>query len=334
VSYTPIAGFGPATTADEVLADVDLRHRTALVTGASGGLGEETARAIAARGATVVMALRDRAKGLAAVARIRTRHPDAKLELAELDLASIASVGRFARAFRGHHRQLDVLIANAGVQHSPMMRTEDGFELHVGVNHLGHFALVNHLTNLLGRDRPSRVVVVSSYAHRMEGELDLNDLNWENTPYNRFRGYARSKTANILFALELDRRLADVGVRTIALHPGMIQTELGRYWISHPPSETEAPIGGLETAMATGVLEYPDRRIAIHKSVQAGAATTVLAAFSPALAGRGGIYLEDCGSVSVTDHGAGYGLRDYAADQVTAASLWDCSCALIENVQP
>lgn len=331
MTYAPLDTFGPETTADEVLAEVDLGGRSVLVTGASGGLGEETARAFAARGASVVMAQRNPLKGEAAIAAIRDRHHEADLKTVDLDLASLASVRAFAESFGDTHGELDVLVCNAGVANPPLLRTADGFELQMGVNHLGHFALVNGLSDLLGRSRPGRIVLVSSYAHRMQGELDLDDINWERTPYDRFKGYGRSKTANILFAMELDRRLADRGVRAFALHPGMIGTELGRYAESDPPDETEGVPGGLAAAMASGVLERPGHRIRTFKSLGAGAATTAVAAFSSALDGQGGLYLEDCGIVGITEHGVGYGLRDYAADPQIATQLWDRSEALVHD---
>lgn len=204
------------------LADIPpMTGRTAIVTGASSGLGRATARALAAAGARVVAAVRDPAKGREAVATMT-----GDLEVRRLDLADLASVRAFADGFDG---DIDLLINNAGLMVPPLGRTADGFELQLGTNHLGHFAL----TNLLLPRIRGRVVTVSSNGHRA-GSIDLDDLNWEHRPYRAARAYGQSKLANLLFTAELQRRLTEAGspVLATAAHPGMASTDLLR-----PPGE-------------------------------------------------------------------------------------------------
>ena len=220
--------FDATSTTDEVLEGTDLSEMRVLVTGVSAGLGVETARALARRGARVVGAARDLAKAERATAQVRA---DAEvgggsLELVELDLASLASVRACADALRARDEPFDLVIANAGVMATPFGHTADGFETQFGTNHLGHFLLVNRIAPLM---RPgARLVSLSSSGHRF-GDVDLDDPNFERTPYEPFVGYGRSKTANILFAVEFDRRHRSRGVRATAVHPGGIQTELGRH---------------------------------------------------------------------------------------------------------
>jgi len=213
-------------TAEQIL---DQTGRVAIVTGANTGIGFETAAALAAKNAAVVMACRNRQKAEAAIERIRHRSPTAKLELIELDLASLASVERFAATFGAGHERLDLLINNAGVMIPPFGRTEDGFELQFGCNHLGHFALTGRLLDLLVETPGARVVTVSSMAHRY-GTMDFENLNSEKG-YDKMAAYGRSKLANLLFTFELQRRLAAAGSSVIATaaHPGWTGTDLQRH---------------------------------------------------------------------------------------------------------
>lgn len=207
----------------------DQTGRTAIVTGANAGIGLETARMLALKGASVVLACRNPEKGAAAVARIQGEGPAGTAALQLLDLSDLDSVATFAKAFAETHDRLDLLIDNAGVMVPPLGRTRQGFELQFGTNHLGHFALTGRLLPLLQRTPGARVVVVSSTAHRM-GRIDFDDLNWERRAYRPWPAYGQSKLANLLFALELHRRLvaAGSGVRATAAHPGWTSTDLQR----------------------------------------------------------------------------------------------------------
>lgn len=306
--------YGFESTTDEVLEGVDLTGKLALVTGASGGLGEETARALASRGAAVVLTARDVPKGAAAAEKIRAVTGNAEVEVSKLELDSLESVRACATHFLAAHERLDLLINNAGVMACPFSKTRDGFEMQFGTNHLGHFLLTNLLMPALLASAPARIVNLSSGGHRMSDVL-FDDPGFERTPYDKFVGYGQSKTANILFSVELDRRLAERGIRAFAVHPGAIATELGRHM---ERSDIEAltsrrPAGG----------KFP------FKSLQAGAATSCYAATSPDLEGRGGIYLEDCGIAETTGKPAMNGVQRYALDPENAARLWTLSEELV-----
>lgn len=210
----------------------DQTGRTAIVTGANTGIGLETARMLALKGANVVLACRNPEKGAAALARIRAEKPKGQTSLAALDLSDLDSVTAFASAFASEHRQLDLLVNNAGVMVPPLGRTRQGFELQLGTNHLGHFALTGRLLPLVLRTPGSRVVVVSSTAQNF-GRVDFDDLNWERRPYRATDAYSQSKLATMMFALELHRRLRRAGkaganVRAVAAHPGWTATDLQR----------------------------------------------------------------------------------------------------------
>jgi NAD(P)-dependent dehydrogenase (short-subunit alcohol dehydrogenase family) len=218
--------MAPETTTNEVLDGIDLSGQNMLVTGVSSGLGVETARALDAHGATLVLAARDLTKAAKALADAGVdtgRH-----DLRRVDLGDLSSVRAFTDGVLADHDRLDLLVANAGVMACPQGTTADGFETQFGTNHLGHFVLVNRLVPLLLAGAPSRIVLLSSGGHRIS-DVDLDDPGFERTPYDPWLAYGRSKTANILFAVELDRRLRDRGVRTAAVHPGVIATELGRH---------------------------------------------------------------------------------------------------------
>ena len=209
----------------------DETGRVAIVTGSNTGLGYDTARVLAARGARVVMAVRDTAKGDAAAARIRELSKGAEVTVHELDLGSLASVRAAAAELAAAHPRIDLLINNAGVMYPPKQNTADGFELQFGTNHLGHFALTGLLLkNLLGVDG-SRVVAVASIAHNIRAKIDFADLQWETRRYDRVASYGQSKLANLMFTYDLQRRLAAAKAKTIAVaaHPGVAATELVRH---------------------------------------------------------------------------------------------------------
>ncbi|MGZ4713808.1 MAG: SDR family NAD(P)-dependent oxidoreductase [Acidimicrobiia bacterium] len=307
--------FGATTTTDEVLDGLDLTGKRYLVTGASTGLGEETTRALAAHGAAVTMAVRDVPKGEAAATRVRESVSDARVEVRELDLASLASVRAFAGEFRDACPRLDALVNNAGVMACPHGTTADGFELQIGTNHIGHFLLTVELLDRL--DAGSRVVALSSAGHRFS-DVDLDDPNFERTEYEPWVAYGRSKTANALFAVELDRRLRERGAHAFSLHPGGIMTELGRHL-------TEETMGTLAASIPAG--QSMD-----WKTVPQGAATTVFALTAPELEEHGGAYLEDC-AIAVRNDEAGSrgGIRSYAIDPDRAAALWQRSEEWVRN---
>ncbi len=304
--------MGPETTTDEALAGVDLQGATALVTGASAGLGVETARALAAHGARLVLGVRDLDKGARALDAGGV--DPASYDLRTLDLADLASVRSFADGVLADHAALRILIANAGVMAPPFGRTADGCETQFGTIHLGHFVLVNRLVPLLVAGAPSRIVNLSSGGHRL-ADVDLDDPGFDRTPYDPWTGYGRSKTANVLFTVELDRRLRDRGVRAAAVHPGVIATELSRHM-------DEASLQALQQRRSGRPMAY--------KSVQAGAATSVWAAAAADPDAVGGRYCEDCGVSDITtDPSSPTGVTAYALDPDRARALWSRSEELV-----
>jgi len=305
--------FGATSTTDEVLEGVDLSGRRILVTGVSAGLGTETARVLAAHGARVVGAVRDpnRAKAMAEQVRTQAAHGGG-LELVELDLASLASVRACADALVSAGQPFDLVIANAGIMGCPKGQTADGFESQFGTNHLGHFVLVNRIASLL---KPgSRLVNLSSAGHRFS-DVDLDDPNFEHTPYTEFGAYRRSKTANILFAVEFDRRHKANGVRATAVHPGVIQTELGRHLSPETIKQMIDQINAANSASGAPAFSW--------KTIQQGAATSV---WSGIVAGGdevGGRYCEDCHVAEVIEgEHIRFGVRAYALDPDHARALW------------
>jgi NAD(P)-dependent dehydrogenase (short-subunit alcohol dehydrogenase family) len=307
--------FGAASTTEQVLQGVSLSGKRVLVTGASAGLGVETARVLAAHGAEVIGAVRDMAKAQKATQQVRAQAADGgSLRLVQLDLASLESVRRCADALVAEGAAFDVIIANAGVMACPKGSTVDGFETQFGTNHLGHFVLVNRLASLL---RPgSRLVNLSSAGHRY-AEVDLQDPNFEHTKYEEFVAYGRSKTANILFAVEFDRRHKGRGVRATALHPGAIETELARYMTDEARS---ALIANINASMPKGSPPFS------YKSIPQGAATSVWAACVADAEAVGGRYCEDCHVAEIsTTPGIRGGVQPYALDAKRAQALWQKS---------
>jgi NAD(P)-dependent dehydrogenase (short-subunit alcohol dehydrogenase family) len=312
--------FGSETTTDEVLDGMDLTGRWVLVTGASAGIGQETARAVAAHGGNVVLGVRDVDKGNRAAEPVRAAAAaaGASVELREVDLASFDSVRAFTDAVRADHDRLDVIVANAGVMATPEGRTADGFETQFGTNHLGHFLLVNRLRPLFG-DRAARVVNLSSSGHRFS-DVVLDDVNFERTPYDAWHAYGRSKTANVLFAVELDRRGRGAGQLATAVHPGTVVSELGRYLTDETLGALSAARAGVET---------------VWKSPAQGAATSVWAAFVAESDEVGGRYCEDCHVSDITDDPVSpTGVRAYALDRESAAALWARSEELVGESFP
>ena len=248
----------------------------ALVTGGSSGLGQETARVLAERGAHVILTARDMPKGEAVAAAIRASTGNQQVEVAELELGSLKQIRAFAERFLARHPTLHILVNNAGVMACPPAKTADGFELQFGSNHVGHFLMTCLLAPALRQGAPSRVVSVSSRGHHMSPVV-FDDIQFERRPYDKWLAYGQAKTANVLFAVGLDRRLGTRGVHANALHPGGIMTELSRHLQAEDWEFLQTRTSGMK-----------------FKSVEAGAATSVFAATAPELEGRGGLYLEDC----------------------------------------
>jgi len=311
--------FDATSTADDVVRDVDLCGRCAVVTGASSGLGAETARALAAAGADVVLAVRDVAAGDAAAGRIAAATGRPRPQVRALDLAEPGSVRAFVEAWDA---PLDLLVANAGVVTAGLERTAAGRERQFAVNHLGHLALAvglhPHLAVAAARRGGARIVAVSSTAH-MRAPVDLDDLDHHRRPYDPQVAYARSKSANALFAVEATRRWAADGVVANAVNPGGVATGLQR-------SFSAAQRASLAAAEAAGTFTW--------KSLGQGAATTLVAAVAPEFAGVGGRYLDDGreaypvpDTATLAEHP--HGVKRWALDPATAQALWDRSLALL-----
>jgi NAD(P)-dependent dehydrogenase (short-subunit alcohol dehydrogenase family) len=304
--------FGATTTAAEVIAGVDLAGRRAVVTGASSGIGQETARALAGAGAEVTLAVRDLAAGEKAAAAITAATGGALVRVERLDLADRASVAGFAARWTG---PLHILVNNAGIMATPERRTPEGWEFQFATNHLGHFALATGLRESLAAAGGARVVSVSSVGH-VNGEVLFGDVNFERHPYNAWTAYSQSKTANILFAVEAARRWAGDQIAVNALNPGRIA---GTGLISHvDPGAVPPP--SFDPGGSTGVSV---------KDIPQGAATSVLLAASPLVAGLTGKYFEDCQEAGPHVPGVRRGVAAYAVDPAKAARLWQLSLDLL-----
>ena len=304
--------FGFSSTADEVLEGKDLSGRTALITGGYSGLGKETARAMAAKGAHIILSGRDAAK-LDDAAQEIAGATGAEVETLVCDLASLDSVRAAAKEANERFDKIDLLINNAGVMAPPLERTEEGFELQFGTNHVGHFLLTNLLMPLVEKgDRP-RIVNLSSRGHHFD-HVHFDDPNYEKRDYEKWAAYGQSKTANILFSVGLEKRLSDRGVHAYALHPGGIQTNLGR----HMTEEDMAWMMNRIKKMAEKSGEEPQG----FKTIPQGAATTCWVATSDELEGAGGVYCEDCHVANQDDEDTTGGVKSYAIDPDNADRLW------------
>jgi len=301
-----VARYNRWTTAEQVSEGIDLTGRNALITGANTGIGMETARVLALRGAHVTMACRNLEKAEQArrsiVNSAAARIDESQLDLLELDLNSLAKTRASAQEFKSRGRPLHLLVNNAGIMIPMERRTEDGFEAHLGINHLAHFLFTNLILDALRAAGRARVVIVSSLA--MSGATltpALRDLNWEQRKFRGFASYGDSKLMNLMFARELQRRYAQHGIVANALHPGIIPTELAR----------DQNLGG----MMLGILALPFMR-----SVPRGAATSVYVATSPDYGLRGGLYFSDCREQKPP--------HKLALDDTVCREFWQRSCEL------
>lgn len=303
------SGFGAKSSASDVMANVDLSGKIAVVTGGHSGIGIETTRALVDAGATVIVPARNRDQAKKALA-------DNSIEatVATMDLANLASVQEFAAEVGDKHGHVDLLINNAGVMACPETRIGPGWEMQFAVNHIGHFVLTNELTPYLKHAGAARVVCLSSIAHR-RGGIIWDDIHFTNNPYDKWRAYAQAKTANALFALELNRRLSADGVNAFSVHPGGIFTPLQR----HLPKEEMIALGWLGEDG-----EISDAAKAMFKTPAQGCATTLWCATSPRLDERGGEYCEDCdiAMLSMETSPRWGSVESWACDDEQAARLW------------
>lgn len=307
--------FGFSSTADEVLADKDLSGRTTLVTGGYSGLGRETARAMAARGAHVILSGRDATK-LSAAADSIAEETGASVDTLVCDLASFKSIREAAKRALSRFDKIDLLINNAGVMACEEDRTSDGFEMQFGTNHLGHFLLTNLMMPLVEKGDSPRIVNLSSRGHHI-APVDFDDPNFRDRAYDKWVSYGQSKTANVLFAVGLEQRLGERGIHAYALHPGGIHTNLGRHM-------SEEDMTGLMDRIRKAAEERGEEPQPF-KSIPQGAATTCWVATTAELEGVGGLYCEDCGVASEDNESTGGGVRSYAVDKDNADRLWALS---------
>ena len=299
--------FDARSTAAEVAAGVDLTDRRAVVTGGASGIGIETARALAAAGAEVTLAVRDTAAGERTAEGIRADTGNKQILVAPLDLADQRSVAAFVAAWDG---PLHLLVNNAGVMRTPELRTPEGWELQFATNHLGHFALATGLHPALAAAGRARVVALSSVAH-LQAPVDFDDIQFHRRAYDPALAYAQSKTATALFAVGAHRRWAGDGITVNAVHPGAILSNLTRHM------DQEA----LAATISTGGY--------VFKTPEQGAATSVLVATWPQLEGLGGRYFEDCRQALPHVPGTPGGVADHALDPVAAERLWQVSLDLL-----
>ena len=296
------SGYNGKTTAAEIATGHDLSGKVALVTGGNSGIGYETAKTLADAGAQVIVGARDKGKAEDRLSNLKN------VSFIPLDLADPSSVETFAARFLAEYDQIHFLINNAGIFRTPeLLKDKRGYELQFGVNHLGHFQLTGRLWPALKNAGGSRVIVLSSVGHRHMG-LQLDDPNFEQHPFDTMKAYGQSKTANTLFAIELDRFGQEHGVRAFAVHPGAIQTDIFRYMTDAEQQEWKS-------------------RVNSFKTTQQGAATSIWCALSDQLNGMGGVYCEDCDIAELVpdDSKVPYGVRPYAIDMDTAKVLWQFS---------
>ncbi|UWR08553.1 oxidoreductase [Ruegeria sp. B32] len=314
------SGFHAKSTAAEVLADIDLTGKTAIVTGGYSGIGLETVRALADKGAAVIVPVRSEAKAQESLASV-----DGNVRTAPMDLADLGSVRRFAETVSSDLQNLDLLINNAGIMACPEARVGPGWESQFGICHMGHFALTKLLLPLLEQTPGARVVALSSTAHKI-CDVHWDDIQFEKTDYDKWQAYGQAKTANALFANALSRRLAETGGLAFSVHPGGIFTPLQR----HLPKEEMIALGWLNEDGEPSELAKEG-----FKTPEQGASTTVWAATSPMLVGKPGVYCEDADIAAPTDPNSPtaryFGVNAHACDDASAEKLWDISERLLQN---
>ena len=312
------SGWHAKSTGAEVIADCDLAGKVAVVTGGYSGIGLETVRALAAKGVKVIVPVRDRRKAGAALAGLA-----GSVATTDVDLGDLSSVRRFAEALSASMERLDILINNAGIMACPEARVGPGWEAQFGTNHLGHMALTLALMALLQKAASARVVALSSTGHKIS-DIRWDDIHFHATAYDKWQAYGQSKTANALFANALSRRLAPSGGLAFAVHPGGIFTPLQRHlgideqvrlgWINEDGSPSELAKAGFKTT-------------------EQGCSTTLWAATSPALAGKPGVYCEDCDIAAPTDPASPFarfrGVNAHACDDDAAERLWAASESML-----
>jgi len=320
--------FGADTTTDEVLEGHDLTGRHFMITGASSGLGEESSRALSQAGATITMLARNPEKLEMAKERIQTSVPTADLRIGVVDLADLASIRAYAENFLAEGAAIDVLINNAGIMACPLMKTQDGFEMQFGTNHIGHFLLTNLLMPAIKSGQNPRIINLSSAGHT-HSDVNLEDPNFDTTEYSAWESYGRSKSANIHFTRELVRRYGEE-IQSFAVHPGVILTELGRHLTPELMEEMAERVKARPTsstkAKETGGLPF--------KSMEAGAATQVWAATTHDLRNDNGAYLGDCQVGVEGANPSENGYFPYIYNEDTAKALWALSEELIQQEFP
>lgn len=308
------SGFGPQTTAQEALAGCDLSGKTAIVTGGHGGIGLETTRALSNAGAKVIVGARSVKKAQDNLSAIEN------IEVIQLDLADPQSIDQFAADFLKTNQKLDILINNAGVANPSVIKDHRGFDSQFATNYLGHFQLTVRLWEALLNSGSSRVINLSSISH-MLGPIDFSDLNFTKRPYNKDISYGESKTACSLFAVGLDKRGKDHGIRAFAANPGAILTGLTRNM-----TDEELAAWGVRRG-ADGKFISPEG----FKTVEQGAATSIWCAVSPLLEDKGGVYCENCDIAALVpaDSKLNTGVRSWAIDPLSAETLWEISEELL-----
>ena len=304
--------FNADSTTREVIEGISLSGKFAVVTGSSSGLGVETVRTLAGAGARVLMLARDRAKLDGVAKALRSADDKALLDIEIIDLSDLDSVRRACATILENYPPIDLLINNAGVMACPLGRTTQGFEMQFGTNHVGHFLFTALLAPALAYG--SRVVSLSSAGHKFGG-VDFDDPNYHQRDYEKWSAYGQSKTANVLFSVGLDDRLKARGVRALAVHPGVIMTELSRHMVPEDFEMMQARV--------------PKGELMKMKTVEQGAATSVWAATASELSGEGAIYLEDCHIGQATAPGGDGGVESYALDHNDADCLWAISEELV-----
>ena len=311
--------FGYRTTAKEAVAGIDLSGKNVVITGAYSGIGVETARALASAGAQVCIACRDLPRAEATASELNTELGAERVSAGQIDLASLASVREFAKAYLAEHSELHILINNAAVMACPQSQTADGFEMQFGTNHLGHFCLFQSLEPALLAADSARVVCLSSTGHFLS-PVHFDDIQFEQREYDPWASYGQAKSANSLMAVGIQQRYAAQGIEAFAVHPGGIMTTLQR-------NMSEDDI------LARGWVDAEGNVNELFKTPEQGASTSVWAATSPDLNGRGGRYLEDCHEATVLAQPSEdfTGVLVHAVDAEAANRLWDLSLEMLER---